>query len=359
MRDPASPAEGGIFATHALQMLAHHLAVLPTAGKKPLIKGWHHWRWLPSVKTVSQMAQQFPTANVAILPGLSKICVADVDAADQVAEVEKLLGTTPLHVKSNRGVHLYYLHVEGYRDLPGNLKRIGLNVDLKVGNSIVIAPPSQHESGAIYRHDKCTWEALRDLPPPNLQQLRRLLTGEASAQHGSERHEEGQRGIGLNKILCRHAAYAETFDELLDVARTTNANFLPPLSDAEVVKRTRQAWQDARDGKIQPWAGHEATARIRKSEIKLLNSMGRNGADAVVLLMVLRAEHGARYSRGETFSIVAEAMQEKQTIPGWHWKRYVAARDLLLKAGKLKRVMDRQKTRTGWLPAKYTFGAGS
>jgi hypothetical protein len=153
MRAPASLTEPGIFANHALQLRAHGLAVLPTDGKVPLIKNWNKWRHLPSPTTVGQLARQFPRANVAILPGPSGLFVADVDAADQAAEVEELLGRTPLHVLSDRGTHLYYRNVKGCTDLPVNLRSIGLDVDLKAGNGIVIAPPSRHQSGAVYRHD--------------------------------------------------------------------------------------------------------------------------------------------------------------------------------------------------------------
>ena len=34
----------------------------------------------------------------------------------------------------------------------------------------------------------------------------------------------------------RQAHHVDTFDEVLDVARTANDNFLPPMKDAEVIK---------------------------------------------------------------------------------------------------------------------------
>ena len=354
----ASPAEHAIFASHALQLRAHGLAVLPADGKVPLIKNWNKWRHLPSPKTVSQLARQFPEANVAILPGPSGLFVADVDAADQAAEVEELLGRTPLHVLSDRGEHLYYRHTDACNNLPGNLAALGLKVDLKAGNSIVIAPPSLHQSGAVYRHDGCDWRALERLPEPNVDRLRALLWKPAREQT-SERYTEGQRGLGLNRLLCRHAGFVASFDELLDVARTINDDFLPPLGDAEVIKRARQAWEDTQAGKLEPWVGRKAVARTTASEIKDLGTKGRKGADAFMLLMLLRAEHGARCARGKTFSIVTEAMQEAQTIPGWHSKRYVAARKLLVEAGLIQVVSWHKNTGRGWLPAQYKLASRS
>jgi hypothetical protein len=164
--------------------------------------------------------------------------------------------------------------------------------------------------------------------------------------------------VTLNRLLCRHAAFAGSLDELLDVARTINMDCIPPLDDAEVLKRTKAVRKDAEAGKIQPWVGKRAVARSRRSEITEVCALGRNGADAFVLLMLLRTAHGARCARGETFRIVTEAMQHEQTIPGWHRKRYAAARDLLLEGGLIRLVSPRKSTQAGWLPALYTL-AGS
>ena len=129
----------------------------------------------------------------------------------------------------------------------------------------------------------------------------------------------------------------------------------PQLSDAEVIKRARQVWAAVQSGKIEPWIGRKATARTEKTEINLLCGKGRNGSDALTLLLMLRVEHGARCARGETFCIAADAMQREQTIPGWHAKRIVAARDLLLKEGKIEKVAERRKVHSGWMPARYTL----
>jgi hypothetical protein len=369
MHGPANPTEDGIFASHALQLRAHGLAVLPIAppvndgraddGKKPLIKGFNAWRGPPSVRTVELFAQKYPDANIAVLPGASNLFIADVDSAEQAAEVEELFGRTPLHVRTSRGLHFYYRNARGCDDLPASMRAIGLDVDLKAGNSVVLAPPSRHHTGAIYRHEGSDWHALKHIPEPDLARVRALLARKQTASLRGERFTEGQRGLGLNRLLCKHAAFTETFDELLDVARTINEDFLPPLDDAEVVKRTRAVWNDVQSGKLERWVGCKAVARITKDEISQLCAADRNGADAIALLMTLRAEHGARCRRGETFCIVAEAMQRAQTIPGWHWKRIARARDLLLQVGLIELVSPHTLTPGGRLPAQYKLATKS
>ena len=217
--------DSDVFSRHALQLRAHGLAVLPTniPDKKPLIKGWRRWRWPPSEKTVVQMAQRFPYANVAILPGPSGLWIADVDSADHVKEVEKLLGQTPLRVLTSRGQHLYYRAPQNCSGLPENLRAFGLEVDLKAGNSVVIVPPSRHHNGCFYRHEDCDWGALERLPEPNFARLRGLLSKKNDDRLTyTGRVPEGWRGLTLNDLLCRDAAYVESFEELLDVGRTLN-----------------------------------------------------------------------------------------------------------------------------------------
>ena len=61
------------------------------------------------------------------------------------------------------------------------------------------------------------------------------------ATAADSRHEVGRVGRAnatgrSGGIACAQARYCDDFDALLDVARTANADFLPPLADAEVVK---------------------------------------------------------------------------------------------------------------------------
>jgi hypothetical protein len=360
MRAPANPAEDGIFASHALQLRAHGLAVLPTDGKVPLIKNWNKWRHLPSPKAVSQLARQFPRANVAILPGPSGLFVADVDAADQAAEVEALLGRTPLHVLSDRGEHLYYRHTDDSNILPANLAALGLKVDLKAGNSVVIAPPSLHKSGAVYRHDGCDWGALKHIPEPNFERLGELLRRKSEGESRSGMRDNSRKQW-LNDRLCREVSFCDTFEDLLDAARTLNEEIpdrfagFEPLVDEVVIKRAAQVWKDREAGQLTRWLGRNATVTITADEQAKLCAMDRNGADAVVLLIKLRAEHGARCKRGEMFALAAEAMARAQTIPRWHWKRYAAATKLLLRAGFIVLVCKHRPMINGGRPALYSL----
>jgi hypothetical protein len=100
--------------------------------------------------------------------------------------------------------------------LLGDLRKYGLDVDLKAGTNLVIAPPSIHESGVAYSlDDGCDWTALRDLVQPVVDRLRRLIDAhakEAAAYTSGHRQmRDGSRGQWLNDRLCRHAAACAKF----------------------------------------------------------------------------------------------------------------------------------------------------
>ena len=48
-------------------------------------------------------------------------------------------------------------------------------------------------------------------------------------------------------------------------------------------------------------------------------------------------------------------MAEKQTVPGWHWKRYAAAIKLLLAAGFIDLVSEARPSHSGRRPARYSL----
>ena len=143
-------------------------------------------------------------------------------------------------------------------------------------------------------------------------------------------------------------------DELLDVARAINSDYPVPLDDDEVVKRADAVWKDLEGGKLERWLGREANARASKEEIKHLSSIGKNGGDALMLLMLLRAEHSARVRRGETFAINPKAMAECQSLE-WTPDRFRAAKKLLLIGGYIVVTEPGHNSRNGRTSTQYTL----
>jgi hypothetical protein len=160
---------------------------------------------------------------------------------------------------------------------------------------------------------------------------------------------DGSRGLDLNDRLCRHAWACDTFDELLDVARTIiNVRYPVPLDDAEVVKRAQAVWNDR--PKLQRWEGRPSSS---KAEAKHLSTLGQHGGDAALLLQLLRAEHAARVRRGETFAISPKAMAH--TALSWTAARIRNARNTLLASGYIKVVTAGGR---GRIATRYTLVPG-
>src|SRR5262245_13468266 len=97
-----------IFADHAPDMRKHGLAVLPVdRDKQPQVSGFNKWSRPPGARTVSRWCETFADSNIAIVPGLSKVTVADCDTMAAVEQIERILGKTDLRVLTSRGKHLF------------------------------------------------------------------------------------------------------------------------------------------------------------------------------------------------------------------------------------------------------------
>jgi Bifunctional DNA primase/polymerase, N-terminal len=352
-------AQPRVFGDHAVRMASVGLAVVPLSRERePYVHGFDRWSRPPGLRTLAGWAEKYPGANIGVLPGLSNVLVADVDDASQVAAVEELLGPTPLRSRTSRGIHLWYAKPQDR--LPGNLRKYGLEVDLKAGSNLVIAPPSIHESGVAYALDEgCTWLALKELVQPRIEKLRKFIDAAKKVEPVELREmRDGSRGQWLNDSLCKHAASCGDFGEMLDVARTANQSLrdrgLEPLDDHEVIKRAEGVWRDAEAGKLEQWVGGEGVARLTGRELQVLCRLDtKTGPDAYTLLAHFKLQHSARCKRGETFNITPKAMQRDDVIPGWSRERYERSRDLLLLGGFIERVSEYTNTAEGRSGAQY------
>lgn len=159
----------------------------PSPGKHPRVP-WERWmvrRARPS--EIETWWERWPDANVGVVTGwVSAVAVLDVDPRhggdDSVAALEareEPLPETVTSVTGGGGRHLYFAH-------PSQLvpsRPLADGIDLKAEGGLVVAPPSRHASGGVYR-----WPAgygpdeLIPAPlPPWLDDLSVALDGTRSA----------------------------------------------------------------------------------------------------------------------------------------------------------------------------------
>ena len=355
------PENASVFACHAPAMRQQRLAVVPLGhDRRPHVTGFNRWRGLPSTRRVKEWAERFPDANVGILPGLCGpgATVLDCDTPDAAEEVQDRFGKTQLRTMTRRGKHLYFAGVDA--KLPGNLRKFGLDVDIKTGRQIVIAPPSNHESGHVYRLEDADWSALDRLPALDLGALAELTGNKGNSFQKSPTRlptvvTVGERHTTLNKLLVKLAFDCAHLDAFLDLAHAFNAEFAPPLEAAEVVEAAAKVWRDKAEGKIERWKGRTSMEKRSRSELRRLCELdAKRGPDAFGLLQVLRDEHSARCRRGETFQITAKSMAFSDVMPGWTRERYENARDLLIRGNLIERVQSfKRNSADGRRPALF------
>ena len=120
------------------------------------------------------------------------------------------------------------------------------------------------------------------------------------------------------------------------------------------MSRTKAVWKDLEAVKLERWRSSRAVARTDGEEVKLLSSLGKNGGDALMLLMLFRAEHQARVLRGETFAINPKAMASCKSLH-WSRERFENAKHLLLQNNFIRRVSEGRCGSAGRSSAQYTL----
>ena len=277
---------GGAFAEWQPRYAEVGIATFPVDGKAPSVTR------LPRSQAGRQPEARRPVPRceafgLALKP--SSITVVDVDTPDERVLADALArhGETPFIVRSGSG-HFqawYRRQNEGRRVRPDRAAPIDI-----LGDGFVVAPPSVGEKGPYRDHP-----GLPCRPP----------YAAAAAEPAPAARAGGMRSRGpRNDTLWRHcmqqAHHCDDFEALLDVARTANESYLPPLTEAEVVKTARSAWGYTSAGENRFGRG-----RIVLGTHDEVDDLLDRNPDAFILLTILRRHHW-----GRDF-VVANAMAEQ------------------------------------------------
>ena len=199
--------------------------------------------------TIRQWWERSPLANVGILTGEeSGLVVLDIDPRhggdDNLWELERQHGELPLTVGSltgGGGAHIFFLH-------PGGVikhKALAPGVEVKADGGYVVAPPSIHPTGELYRWEGASHPedvALAALP----EWLLRLMRRESVLQNGAHASifntliPEGQRHntlLSLAGTMRRKGMSTESITEALLVENRSRC--IPPFQESEVKKLTQ------------------------------------------------------------------------------------------------------------------------
>jgi Primase C terminal 1 (PriCT-1) len=141
---------------------------------------------------------------------------------------------------------------------------------------------------------------------------------------------DGERNNTLFRLSLRHAPACDTFDALLDAADGANLLFLPPMPEHEVVKTAESAWHYQQNGRN--FVGRSRRVYHLIEQVEVLSRVPY-GADALLLLSILRAHHWDH----PRFAASPEAMARGGVVADWgrSHDRYRRALAVLVETGIL------------------------
>ena len=136
-------------------------------GKTPARK-WREWQTRRATDAELMRLFRDPLSNIAIVTGaISDLIVVDLDSLDAVKWGVRTFTYTPWQCKTSRGYHLYFRYPGAWLTHANKIATPAgprLPVDLRGDGGYVIAPGSQHASGAEYRFAG-KWAEPRDRVP--------------------------------------------------------------------------------------------------------------------------------------------------------------------------------------------------
>jgi len=277
--------------------------------KRPAVRGYLK---LGSI-TSARLAEKFPDARSFgfVLGERSKITVLDVDTPSErvLADALNQHGRTPVIVRSGSGNHQcwYRWKGENRQIRPFGEKPIDL-----LGGGFIVAPPSRGIK-SNYQFIEGSLDDLDSLPVLRGIEITTSPLSHSSILDGGV--TEGHRNASLWRHCMQSAHYCDDFDAVLDVARTRNAEFMPPLTDSEVMKVAKSAWDYTERG-ANRFGRHGVFFATDE-----VNHLITSDSDAFVLLAFLRANN-----RPERVFMVANGLAG--TL-GWGLNRFRRARNRL------------------------------
>jgi Bifunctional DNA primase/polymerase, N-terminal/AAA domain len=158
----------------ALNYLAKGWSVIPIKqlSKEPLVTWAEFQKRQATEGEIHKWFADWPEANVAIVTGrISNLIVVDVDPRNDGFETILQLvdehGDLPptITAQSGGGGEHFYFSYPSKHPLSTRKNALGPGVDLKADGGYIVAPPSRHPSGGLYRWDSSPDNTKLDEPP--------------------------------------------------------------------------------------------------------------------------------------------------------------------------------------------------
>lgn len=235
-----------------------------SGGKQPL-GSWKRWQSEAIPERDVDAAFAGAERNVFVITGsVSRLLVVDCDDSESVRYWRDRLGEAleqTARVKTGKGYHFYFKLPAAVVVRGRSSRDEDCRWDIRAEGGGVVAPPSVHASGRVYR-----WvaghgpEAIVDAPEELLEPEE--VEGESGVESRSmlthllthPPEGEGDRNNWLAKVaghVARHIPYEDAYEQMV---RDAAAKLKPPLPEDEVAKLLPSIWgaEQAKDGRAAP-----------------------------------------------------------------------------------------------------------
>lgn len=181
-------------------------------GKAPIVKAWAKRPWTPPEQL------EVRGGNIGIHCGFVEgaplsIVVVDGDSAEALEAMRRRLPPTPIRSVTRTGEHWYYRHPGRGVHVDTRAHIDGIALDVRADGGQVVAPPSVHPSGHVYREaDPWTPEAVAAMPTFDPAWTARPPAPAAPARRRPASPRTGDRA----QLLRRGAAYARKADPAVE-----------------------------------------------------------------------------------------------------------------------------------------------
>ena len=286
------------FAEYGPEMRRAGWAVLPSAGKSPIRKGFNTWKAAPGPDIVSRWAKQDPAADIVYVPGLCQRVGASgalsslIPTTTRQSSRRKRFSAQRPARSAPAAAHIACSDRAGI-DL-GNLtslRPLGSTSILKHGQrgaGIAAAPPSPHEKDRSFRYawDSCDHTVIRDLPPFPIQALQKFLDKSptptrASGPGDEPRLRRDSRKLGINDFLISRVCFCAdgtSFSTSPEHGTQTLAEHgYDTLEEDDFGPPRPRRVATAKRGRFVPMIGTKGFARTTGNEMDLLLNLNPKG----------------------------------------------------------------------------------
>jgi len=279
--------------------------------------------WAGAAMTLAQVLGPMHRRGLGVygvrLDGLAVID-CDSDDPELVAAMEARFGSSPVHVKTPRGRHLYYRAGGAVPNLRGE----HVPVDIKTGGrSYVVGPLSQRPDGGRYSPAKGVL-GVDSLP---------VLRPSAAPQAQAAPMQEGARHVALVReaiAMVEQVTGPKELTARLAALRDDLCENPATMPDSELSDIAGWAWHRLLAGEI--FQGRHSTFQVHRLALDALRGKP-GGSDAIALYVLLTDQHG--HAPGKRFALSHAAMKAAG-LTDLSLRAFRAARGLLEAEGLLR-----------------------